>query len=283
MLRHAAPQAKVTHTVTTERGYSYVGRASPQQKRVRREAALLLSREILNPKLADPDFLVRRSRRDIVTDWFAQLPDRGLTVLDVGGRLQPYRPLLGARAARYIAVDPVFEGLLDVAGVGERLPFRDASFDLVLCTQVLNYAASPAQVVDEIRRVLKPGGTIIVSVPAIFPRLHNQRWRFMPDGLQVLLRDFFGLEIVPEGNSIAGLCRCMNWFFGSFLRGERSRRFVAATLYRAFNLAGLWLDRFSRGRTNFSTNYCCRARKPAPTAAHDRRHSERRASCPHLH
>jgi SAM-dependent methyltransferase len=270
--------------VTTERGYAYVGRAPLPPKVVNREGAQELGQSILNPGLRDPDYLVRCSRRKILENWFAQLPERELAVLDIGGRLQPYRPLLGKRAGHYVALDPVFEGLLDVAGVGEHLPFRDGNFDLALCTQTLNYASSPAQVVDEIHRVLKPGGTVVLTAAAIFPRLHDLRWQFMPDGLQLLLKNFTEIELVPEDRSIAGLCRSINWFFESFLRSERLRRYAGMLLYPVFNLAGVWLDRFSRGKSKFATNYACRARKPAATqpATHKerkkdrRRHAERR-------
>jgi SAM-dependent methyltransferase len=280
------PRSNVTEeSVTTEHGYAYVGRAPLPPTVAHREDALELSRSILNPGFSDPDYLVRRSRRKFIERWFAQLPDRELAVLDVGGRLQPYRPLLGKRAGQYIAIDPVFEGLLDVAGVGEHLPFRDKSFDLVLCTQTLNYASSPARVVNEIHRVLKLGGTVVISAAAIFPRLHDLRWHFMPDGLQLLLKNFSEIEVVPEGRSVAGLCRSNIWFFETFLRSERLRRYAGMTLYPVFNLAGAWLDRFSRGKSNFATNYACRARKPAATqpAKHlarkknRRRNSERRA------
>jgi SAM-dependent methyltransferase len=274
MLRHTATD----EPVTTERGYAYVGRAPLPPRVVRREGALELSQSILNPGLSDPDYLVRRSRRKLLENWFAQLPDRELAVLDVGGRLQPYRPLLEKRAGHYVALDPVFEGLLDVAGVGEQLPFRNASFDLALCTQTLNYASSPAQVVNEIRRVLKPGGTLVLTAAAIFPRLHDLRWQFMPDGLQLLLKNFTQIEFVPEDSSVAGLCRSLIWFFETFLRSERLRRYAGILIYPVINLAGAGLDRFSRGKNKFATNYACRARKPAAaqTATRMERKKDRR-------
>jgi SAM-dependent methyltransferase len=45
----------------------------------------------------------------------------------------------------------------------ESLPFEDASFDLVLCTQVLEHLLSPAEGVRELARVLGPGGTLVLS------------------------------------------------------------------------------------------------------------------------
>ena len=52
---------------------------------------------------------------------------------------------------------------LDVAD-GERLPFRDASFDLVFAHGVVQYTADPQKMVDEVRRVLRPGGEAIFQV-----------------------------------------------------------------------------------------------------------------------
>lgn len=244
-------------------GYAYVTRSSAPGIVRNREAALELSSRILFPKFGDPDYLVQRARREIIADWCRELPStKGtLTVLDVGGRLQPYRPLLEGRAALYVAIDPVFEGLLDVAGIGEQLPFRDASFDLVICTQVLNYATSPSEVVAEIWRVLKPGAMLYLSVPAIFPLMHDHRWNFMPAGLKLLLRDFSEIEIRAEGGSIAGMCRTANLFLETFVRSGLAHRILRKAVYPVTNAIGFLMDRFSRGRSNFTVNYSCRARK----------------------
>ena len=50
-------------------------------------------------------------------------------------------------------------------GEGDRLPFVDASFDRVVCTEVLEHVPDDRLVVRELARVLRPGGTMAVSVP----------------------------------------------------------------------------------------------------------------------
>jgi SAM-dependent methyltransferase len=50
------------------------------------------------------------------------------------------------------------------------LPFPDAHFDLVLATDVLEHIDDEAAALSELRRVLRPGGTLMVTVPA-FPSL----------------------------------------------------------------------------------------------------------------
>ena len=51
-----------------------------------------------------------------------------------------------------------------VAAVGESLPFPDRSFDVVLCDNVVDHAESPAQIVRELVRILKPGGLLYFTV-----------------------------------------------------------------------------------------------------------------------
>jgi ubiquinone/menaquinone biosynthesis C-methylase UbiE len=48
-------------------------------------------------------------------------------------------------------------------GIGETLPFRDASFDRVLCESSLDHFANPSQGMREMARVLRPGGTAIIA------------------------------------------------------------------------------------------------------------------------
>ena len=54
-------------------------------------------------------------------------------------------------------------GCFEVAD-GEQLPFPDASFDLVYAHGVVQYTANPQRLVDECRRVLKPGGQALFQV-----------------------------------------------------------------------------------------------------------------------
>ena len=53
-----------------------------------------------------------------------------------------------------------------VEGDVEHLPFADGSFGTVLCTEVIEHIPDPAAALAEYRRVLKPGGVLVGSVPA---------------------------------------------------------------------------------------------------------------------
>lgn len=47
------------------------------------------------------------------------------------------------------------------------LPFPDASFDVITCIEVLEHLFNPNDAIDEMSRVLKPGGILIVTVPNV--------------------------------------------------------------------------------------------------------------------
>ena len=129
-------------------------------------------------------------------------------VLDVGCGEMPFRGLL-PEATRYTGLDGPAAGdfgmgrhpeIMDFDGV--TIPFPDASQDHILCTEVLEHVPNPETALAEIRRVLRPGGVLIGSVPArsLIWRLrflsstcphsepfHNE---YLPDEVRELLKDW---------------------------------------------------------------------------------------------
>ena len=51
-----------------------------------------------------------------------------------------------------------------IAAAGEHLPFRDKSFDIVLCDNVVDHAESPVRIVADLTRILKPDGLLYFTV-----------------------------------------------------------------------------------------------------------------------
>lgn len=71
------------------------------------------------------------------------------------------------------------------------------SYDYVVCTEVLEHTLQPFAAVEEINRILKPGGFLFLSVPFNF-RIHGPLpdcWRFTEHGLRALLRKFEIVEL----------------------------------------------------------------------------------------
>jgi SAM-dependent methyltransferase len=117
---------------------------------------------------------------DLHRDLRELLPRLNGRVLDVGCGEQPYRSWLPA-GSEYVGVD-VDErpGVAAVIHPGERWPLEDGSFDAVLCTQVLEHDSDPDHTLAEIERVLRPGGTAVITVPFAYNEHHvphdYRRW-----------------------------------------------------------------------------------------------------------
>src|ERR1700678_4065059 len=60
-----------------------------------------------------------------------------------------------------------------VQGDALRLPFPDAAFDRVICSEVLEHIPDDLGAMGELARVLKPGGTMAITVPRFGPELIN--------------------------------------------------------------------------------------------------------------
>lgn len=216
----------------------------------------------LYPSITDPNWLVLRARRKLFTNWVKRLDGSALRILDVGGRIQPYRPLFDGRVGNYYALDAVAGPSLSVVSRAEDLPLAAGEFDVVLCTQVLEYVPSPQKVVDEMHRVLRPGGYLFLSVPAVFPRDSNpEYWRFLPSSLRLLLGDFSEVEIAAEGSSISGLLRTLNVSMISFtprVVGSILRYTVTPSL----NVLALLLEALLRSDNDqLTANFSALARK----------------------
>jgi 2-polyprenyl-3-methyl-5-hydroxy-6-metoxy-1,4-benzoquinol methylase len=70
-----------------------------------------------------------------------------------------------------------------------KLPFDNASLDLILCLDVLEHLVDPWLTIKNLNELLKPGGTMIVSLPnvmhrsAMLPLLLNDRWDYVASGI----------------------------------------------------------------------------------------------------
>ncbi len=133
----------------------------------------------------------------------------GKRVLDVGCGHKPYYPFFAA-AASYVGVDIEGNPEADLVGTVESLPVEDGSFDIVLCTQVLEHVEDPALAVRELHRATAPGGKVLASTHGVmvYHPNPNDHWRWTHTGLRKLFEtngSWSAVDVRPGAGTAAGL------------------------------------------------------------------------------
>jgi SAM-dependent methyltransferase len=81
------------------------------------------------------------------------------------------------------------------------LSFADESVGTVICLETLEHVADPIRAVEEMHRVLRPGGVLAMSSLMFFP-IHAHPWdywRFTPEGFERLLEPFESRFVAAQG------------------------------------------------------------------------------------
>jgi SAM-dependent methyltransferase len=103
-----------------------------------------------------------RAFRRLVTDYVPE--GGGARVVDFGCGTRPYEPLFERRKTQYIGVDIGPNPQADlVMKPGERVPLEDGAADVVVSSQVLEHVVDVEGYLAECRRLLKPGGMLLLS------------------------------------------------------------------------------------------------------------------------
>lgn len=188
-------------------------------------------------------------------------------ILDIGCGVSPFATVLQTYSDtltnlefdrhRSVAVSP------DIWGSGLTLPFRGKSFDTVVSFQVLEHVPRPAKMVEEIWRVLVPGGLLILTAPHIWG-IHeepNDYFRFTGYGLRQLAEDA-GLKVVSV-QPLAGY-----WVTTAARHCHYLQQFekiglalLMRPLYALIQLVGLLLDRIHRVESD-AWNFMLIAERP---------------------
>jgi SAM-dependent methyltransferase len=201
-----------------------------------------------------------------VEGWLNQLGQKG-PVLDLGCGHGFWMHYMAARGMRAVGLEPEVDRVANaagdgpvMAGDGARLPLRDASVGLVWCIHVLHHLADPIRVLAEIRRVLRPGGHLVLAetvedhpVIRVGRRIHPE-W----DGVPVLSK-FTATAILGlvEGAGFEVVDR----------RQHSLVSFAAWTLPKGGGTAWRWLtrveDRLPPWTSRWGAHLECVARRPS--------------------
>lgn len=118
-------------------------------------------------------------------EWMAKQAARipsGSDVLDAGAGCGPYRPLFAhcVYKTQDFGQEPATQGKytpLDYVCDITTIPVPESSFDVVVCTEVLEHVPEPQRAIREFSRVLKPGGKLLLTAP-LGCRLHQEPYHF---------------------------------------------------------------------------------------------------------
>jgi SAM-dependent methyltransferase len=131
-------------------------------------------------------------------------------------------------APHVVTLDAVAAAGVDIVGDIHQLPIADDSFDCAFCTGTLEHVRDPWKAVQELRRILKPGGLVHIDVPFIqgYHPDPTDYWRFTLAGLRLLCRDF---EEVEAGTYIGPSCGLV-WITREWANSCTSNRWLSNLL-----------------------------------------------------
>lgn len=125
--------------------------------------------------------------------------------LDVGCGSKPYAHLYGSEEYVGLEIDTPENRASKNADYfydGNRFPFTEAAFDSLVANEVFEHVFNPDRFLDEVSRVLKPGGKVLLTLPFVWDE-HEQPFdfaRYSSFGIKALL-ERHGFEIVEQRKS----------------------------------------------------------------------------------
>lgn len=209
-------------------------------------------------------------RTDFVASELAKLP-QGQSLLDAGCGSQQFRKFAkhleyyGQDFGEYVADDKMLMGsksgglggsegyqygLLDYVGDIWDIKEKDAHFDNILCTEVLEHIPYPIETIKEFSRLIKPGGRLILTVPSnclrhmdpyFFSSGFSDRW------LETILNEQ-GFEIL--------ICDPVGDYY-SWMSVEIFRTLRSHSLFCFFSLLPSFLYFLFKKPTDVSINTLC--------------------------
>lgn len=203
-----------------------------------------IRRERLSPTRTQWDYLhlveLLRGFREALTS--VRVTDG--PALDLYCGTQPYREIIPWRPLWGLDIDLHFGGASVVGAIP--LPFRDQSFRVVICTQALHLVDDSPATVAEMRRVLKPGGYAVVTVPHLFRRDLRTERKLGRRDLERLFAGWDDVRVTGAG----GLGTGWAYDVGKVFRGAVRRRILPRSLLPAaalgINASGSVVDHVLR-------------------------------------
>ena len=156
---------------------------------------------------------------------------------------------------------------VDLVGCAERTPIRSGSVDAVILDTILEHVPEPQKVVDEVFRILKPGGRAICLAPFIFPYHAYPKHYFnsSKDGLEYLFRRYARCTVVTNMGPSSALVNLLSEYVGVAISDKNRFLYsLGKAIALAFTFFFKYLDtlwnRAERSR-NLASVLCATAQK----------------------
>jgi SAM-dependent methyltransferase len=126
-------------------------------------------------------------------------------ILDVGSKHSPYLDYIPHN--KYVRLDIDKKNKPDICCDLHKIEWESNYFDTVIATEVLEHLYNPQKAIEEIYRILKPGGVCILSTRFIYAYHPDPQdyYRYTWDSLKYLFRKFNTVEVFHHGNRIQAL------------------------------------------------------------------------------
>jgi SAM-dependent methyltransferase len=134
---------------------------------------------------------------------------------------------------------------VDVVADAHCLPFETDSVDGVVCEALLEHVPNPSKVIQEITRVLKPGGRAYILVPFVYPfhACPNDFYRWSGEGLRLLCKGTEIVELAPRsGPTSALVAQLGTWAAIVFSFGWEPLYSILSIAFTAIFAPLKWLD-----------------------------------------
>ncbi|HTB22798.1 MAG TPA: methyltransferase domain-containing protein [bacterium] len=185
-------------------------------------------------------------------------------ILDFGCGTKPYRSLFN-NARTYVGLELQMDFYdkrsdIDAFYDGKTLPFADGSFDGVFSTEVMMYVPNIDQVLDEFKRVLRPGGRLLIVTPFTWEEDGPEDLaRYTAAGFALLLRKHGFDNVVTDKTTSSFLAswQHLTMCLVRYLRFGTPYLFIPS-----MNLSGLALDRMLPKKYDSYCNVVAQASKP---------------------
>ncbi|MEI8290494.1 MAG: class I SAM-dependent methyltransferase [Verrucomicrobiota bacterium] len=191
----------------------------------------------LYPPLTDASYLVLTDMRKIIAGFAAAASG---VVIDYGAGSKPYQSLFPA-TVRYRGADFYAEGPDEIRITDPKhLPVDDAVADWVVSFQVLEHVEDPLGFLKECRRVVRPGGTLLLSTHGIWP-YHTggncgDYYRWTGSGLTLLVKQA-GFDSVVVHSATTGWRGILQQALAMKDPARQPQSWLVKQLKRLLNLA----------------------------------------------